>query len=134
MCELKCRVGSVVIAAIFISETEVSCPVAPHIEDGSIAVEQAHVITVANWGADFYSAELAGGSYEAATATAMHSPPPPPPDSSDDSLSVGAIAAIAASLSFAILMCLCVYTLINREKRGKPIFRPLEVKPGSVVA
>ena len=51
-------------------------------------------------------------------------------------LSVGAIIAIVVAVVVAFLLCLCASTLIQRERAGKPVFKPVgggveSVKPSA---
>ena len=149
--ELKCKVGSTTLPASFVSTTEVLCGPIP--DDGTFTPGQSYTITVANYGSDFYSAELAGSSYAAVTTTFPLSPSPPPPSppppappppsppppavelqtgesnissDDDDDLPAGAIAGIviACLISVSLLFVVCI--MYQKERAGKPMFAALE--------
>jgi len=143
--ELKCKVGDTTLAASFVSTTAALCGPIP--DDGTFTPGQSYFITVANYGSDFYSAELGGSSYAAVTTTFPLSPSPPPPsppppasnvdgtennisNEDDDDLPAGAIAgiAIACVVSAALFVVVCI--MYQKERAGTPMFAALEPPSG----
>lgn len=75
--ELKCRVGWLTYAAEFVSSSSLQCG---PIGEGDLTSGGSYVISVANMGDDFYSAQLALSSYVEITAMFPLWPPPSPPE------------------------------------------------------
>ena len=155
--ELKCKVGDTQYTASFVSSTTVLC--GPMAED-VYTPGASYVVTVANYGQDFYSATLAGSSYAEVVVLLplpppSPPPPPPPPPSAppptpprgpgettiidtgaeqsvqtDSSLETGAIVGIIVAVAIALLLLLLVMFMITRERAGKPVFQTLETPSG----
>ena len=137
--ELKCKVGDTQYTASFVSSTTVLC--GPMAED-VYTPGASYVVTVANYGQDFYSATLAGSSYAEVVALLPLSPPPPSPPpplvdtgaaqsvETDSSLETGAIVGIIVAVVVALLLLLLVIFMITRERAGKPVFQTLETPSG----
>ena len=130
--ELKCKVGDTQYTASFVSSTTVLC--GPMAEDVYTPGE-SYVVTVANYGQDFFSATLAGSSYAEVVAL-LPLPPPSPPlvdtgaAQSVSSLETGAIVGIIVAVVVALLLLILVIFMITRERAGKPVFQTLETPSG----
>ena len=124
--ELKCRVDSTVFPASYVSPTQVLCgPIGYGFSPGN-----SYTVSVANYGTDFYSAELAKSTYQAVSATLPLSPNMPPPSAppapeEEDGLGAGAIAGIAVGATVAVCAIAALCVVIKKERSGSPLFVPV---------
>lgn len=124
--ELKCRLGTTVFPASFVSSTLITCVVPT-----TLTLGKDYELSVANYGSDFYSADTVA-SYTPLTVFVPHySPSPPPPAPPMVPMAAAGLApeelgGIVAGAGAALLCSLFLCYLVRKEVQGKPVFLPLD--------
>ena len=114
--ELKCALlsgsgGSIIMKTLFVSATLIECLVPSEAAGGT------YELSVANYGAAYYSATNVGASYAAVSVSVPSTSPPSPPPAS-----VGLIAGLGVCAALFVLTLICLLLVVMQEKSGKPMF------------
>ena len=113
--QLKCKIGNQSYPAAFVNEAEVLCgPVVA----ADFVRGQTYPASVANFGSDFYSKELAGSSAYRQVATTLAALPPA-------RLSQAELAGIAAGVAVGVLLLVAaaagvIWLVLKRRKETLP--------------
>lgn len=140
--ELRCKVGSAVYPASYVTAHHILC--GPIYEQpnatSAVATSEAgaeYEVSVANYGEDFYSVELAGSTFQQVTVLL----PAPPKAITQDGAALkkseesgtGTVVIVITSV-VAVCCVFLIIVLVVRERKGTPIFRPIiSEQQGAVV-